>query len=80
MKALVVQSCLILCDRIDGSLSGSSVHGILQARILEWVAILFSKESSQTRVFLALFKVMGTVQDKQIFEITFKSYAMHVEK
>ena len=65
---------------MDCSPPGSSVYGILQARILEWVAILFSKESSQTRVFLALFKVMGTVQDKQIFEITFKSYAMHVEK
>ena len=35
---LVTQSCLILCDPMDCSLSGSSVHGILQARILEWVA------------------------------------------
>ena len=36
------QSCLTLCDPIDGSPSGSSVPGILQARILEWVAISFS--------------------------------------
>ena len=36
------QSCLTLCDPIDGSPPGSSVHGILQARILEWVAISFS--------------------------------------
>ena len=36
------QSCLTLCDRIDGSPTGSSVPGILQARILEWVAISFS--------------------------------------
>ena len=36
-------SCPILCDPMDGSLPGSSVHGIFQARILEWVAIFFSK-------------------------------------
>ena len=36
---LVAQSCLILCNLIDCSALGSSVHGILQARILEWVAI-----------------------------------------
>ena len=34
----VAQSCLTLCDRVDCSLSGSSVHGILQARGLEWTA------------------------------------------
>ena len=37
----VAQSCLTLCDPVDRSLPGSSVHGILQARILEWVAISF---------------------------------------
>ena len=37
-----LQSCLTLCNPIDGSPSGSSVPGILQARILEWVAISFS--------------------------------------
>ena len=36
------QSCPTLCDHIDGSPTGSPVHGILQARILEWVAISFS--------------------------------------
>ena len=36
------QSCLTLCDPIDGNPTGSSVPGILQARILEWVAISFS--------------------------------------
>ena len=36
------QSCLTLCDPIDGSLPGSSVPGILQGRTLEWVAISFS--------------------------------------
>ena len=37
-----LQSCPTLCDSIDGSLPGSSVHGIFQARVLEWVAIAFS--------------------------------------
>ena len=39
-----LQSCLTLCDPIDGSLPGSPVPGILQARTLEWVATSFSKE------------------------------------
>ena len=45
LKVLVAQSCLILCSPVDHSLPGSSVHGILQARILEWVA----RGSSQPR-------------------------------
>ena len=44
-----IQSCLTLCDPMDCSPPGSSVHGILQARILEWVAIPFSRKSSQPR-------------------------------
>ena len=43
------QSCPTLCDPTDCSSPGSSVHGILQARILEWVAIPFSRGSSQPR-------------------------------
>ena len=39
----VAQSCLTLSDPMDCSLPGSSVHGILQARVLEWVAIAFSE-------------------------------------
>ena len=42
-------SCVQLCDPMDCSLPGSSVHGILQARILEWVAISFSRGSSRPR-------------------------------
>ena len=41
---LVTQSCPILCNPMDCSLPGSSVHGIFQARILEWVAISFSMD------------------------------------
>ena len=37
-----LQSCLTLCDPIDGSPPGSSAHGIFQARVLEWGAIAFS--------------------------------------
>ena len=40
--AKLLQSCPTLCNPIDGSPPGSSIHGILQARILEWVAISFS--------------------------------------
>ena len=43
---LVTQSCLTLCDPMDYSSPGSSVHGILQVRILEWVVISFSRGSS----------------------------------
>ena len=43
------QSCPTLCDPMDCSPPDSSVHGILQARILEWVAISFSRGSSQPR-------------------------------
>ena len=39
----VVQSCLTLSDPTDCTLPGSCVHGILQARVLEWVAIAFSR-------------------------------------
>ena len=46
---LVAQSCLTLCEPMGCSLPGSSVHGIFQARILEWVAIPFSRESSLPR-------------------------------
>ena len=49
VKVLASQSCLTLCDPRDCSPPGSSDHGILQARILEWVAIPFSRGSSWPR-------------------------------
>ena len=49
MSAQSLQSCPTLCDPMDHSLPGSSVYEILQARILEWVAIPFSRGSSQPR-------------------------------
>ena len=45
----VAQSCLTLCNPTNCSLPGSSVRGIFQARVLEWVAISFSRGSSQPR-------------------------------
>ena len=45
----VAKSCPILCDTMNCSLPGSSVHGIFQARILEWVAIFSFRGSSQPR-------------------------------
>ena len=48
-EMLAAQSCLTLCDPMDCSPPGSSVLGILQAGILEWVAIPFAKGSSQLR-------------------------------
>ena len=45
----VVQLCPTLCDPMDGSLPGSTVHGIFQARMLEWAATSFSRGSSQPR-------------------------------
>ena len=49
VKVLVAQVCLTLCDSMDCSLLGSSDHGILQTRILEWLAITFSRRSFQAR-------------------------------
>ena len=47
--AELLQSCLALCNPMDCSLPVSSVYGILQARILEWVAMSFSGELSRPR-------------------------------
>ena len=44
MHANLLQLCLVLCDPIDHSLPGSSVYGILQARIVEWVAMPSSRD------------------------------------
>ena len=49
LHAKSLQSCLAWCDPLECSLPGSSVHGILQARILEWIAMLFSRGSSWPR-------------------------------
>ena len=59
VHAKSLQLCPTLCDPLDYSLPGSSVHGILQARILEWVAVPSSRGSSQfrdrTRIFCGFY-------------------------
>ena len=50
----VAQSCPTLCDPMDCTLPGSSIHGIFQARVLEWVAIAFSDLDSTKYIFLIL--------------------------
>ena len=54
----VTQSCPTLCDPIDCSLPGSSVHGIFQAIVLEWDAISFSRGSSQTRAWTQVSRII----------------------
>ena len=58
---LVTQSCLTLCDPMNCSPPDSSVRGILQARILEWVAIPFSRVSSQPRDLSWVSHIAGRV-------------------
>ena len=55
----VAQSCPTLCDPMDHSLPGSSVHGIFQARVLEWGAISFSRGSSQPRDWTQVSWIVG---------------------
>ena len=50
----VTQSCLTLCDPMDCSLPGSSIHGIFQARVLKWVAIAFSISHANKVIFKIL--------------------------
>ena len=55
----VTQLCPTLCDPVDYSPPGSSVHGILQARILEWVAISFSRGSSRPKDQTQVSRIAG---------------------
>ena len=55
----VAQSCPTLCDPIDCSLSGSSIHAIFQARVLEWIAISFSRGSSRPRNRTRVSRIAG---------------------
>ena len=61
-KVLVAQLCLTLCDPMDCILPGSSVHGILQVRILEWVAISFSQKIKNKHVLFSVTKLWYSPQ------------------
>jgi len=58
-KSEVAQSCPTLCSPMDCSLPGSSIHEIFQARVLEWVAISFSRESSWPRDWTQVSCIVG---------------------
>ena len=63
----VPQSCPTLCDPMDYSLPGSSVHGILQARVLEWVAISFSKPTEHIKKQRHHFADKGPYNQSYVF-------------
>ena len=73
--AKLLQSCLTLCDPIDGSPPGSAVSGILQAKVVEWVAIAFSQQTPTEGVIsyhvslpdLCLLDLMGGKRRKTVF-------------
>ena len=58
-RSEVAQSCPTLCDPMDCTVPGSSVHGIFQARVLEWVAVSFSRGSSPPRDRIQVFHIVG---------------------
>ena len=87
MCAKSLLSCLILCEPMDCSPPGSSVHGILQARTREWVAYLFSRASSQPSIkstsvmSLALsdtFFTISTTWETQVYVQTKKKEKMNI--
>ena len=87
MKVLVAQSCLTLCDPMDCSPPGSSVHGILQVRRLEWVAIPFSRGFSWPKDWTwvlhsagRLFTDWATREDLFIYSFIYKPHGNHEPK
>ena len=63
MRAKMLQSCLTLCDPVDCSQPGPSVHGISQARRLEWVAISYPGDLPNPGIKLYLFKKSPALAD-----------------
>ena len=62
----VAQSCLTLRDSMDCSLPGSSIHGIFQARVLEWGAIAFSDFTLQSLVYI-VYNLLETIVFSMLF-------------
>ena len=81
-----LQSCLTLCDPIDGSPTGSPVPGILQARTLEWVAISFSKieprklHSSDTRLLGKKINNLRYADDTILMAESISSFLMKLKE
>ena len=80
-EVLVTQVCLTLCNPIDGSTPGSPVHGIVWARILDWVAIPFSRGSfwprNWTQVSCIDYHLSQSIPLKKIF-MYFKILLIHL--
>ena len=80
VKVWVAQLCPTLCNPMDGGPLGSSVHGIFQARILEWVAIPFSTGSSWPRDRTWVFCMAGrlftiwTIREARIIPFMFRHH------
>ena len=85
----VPQSCPTLCDPMDCSLSGSSIHGIFQARVLEWIAISFSRGSSWPRNWTRVSCIAGRCftiwatreapKNKHLFAIRYSTFLLRKE-
>ena len=82
----VAQSYPTLCDPMDCSPPGSSVHGILQARVLKWVAIPFSRESSQPRDWIQVsclagrFFTIWATREAHVYTSVYKKHALKTDK
>ena len=82
---LVTQSCLALCNPMNSKLPGSSVHGILQARILEWGVISSSRGSSRPRgqtlvscIAGRFFTIWATRDESYILLLKFEALEVHM--
>ena len=76
----VTQSCPTLRDPIDCSLSGSSVHGVFQARVLEWIAISFFRGSSRPRNRTRVSRIAGRcfpIWATLLFPLYFQNHGNH---
>ena len=72
-ESQVAQSCRTLCDPMDCRLSGSSIHGIFQARVLEWIAISFSRGSSRPRNRTRVSRIAGRCFICSVYHAKFKA-------
>ena len=77
VSVIVAQLCPTHCDPMDWGLPGSSIHGIFQARILEWIAIPFSRGSSQPRDHISSIR-QGNNAYHSLRGLDNKMYAEHL--
>ena len=73
----VSQSCPTLSDPMDGSLPGSSAHGISQARVLEWVAIAFSAAYMRLLIFLLAILIPACASSNLAFHMMYSAYKLN---